>query len=236
MHQRIARLAPSGRVPALDFAHAVQDRLPEIAQHDERALFHRFLVEHFPDDGEFHERASAAFASDVAVAEAHEFKQALLPGGYASFFFHPTICARAKKTGRYGEDASAGFARAARHGFHHAAVASGADCKSCRRERAPEFQGFHIVRMPILGTRTSEHGDDFCFPGHVVVTLQGLKAPIVANRMSRLKPPPTRHSESLCSTTTLGCASFYKSTNLYVSGDRKARTANSGCATKTAPI
>ena len=97
VHQRIARLAPARRVAALDFAHAIQNRLPEIAEHDERALLHRFLVQHFPNDGEFHERARAALACDVAVAEAHEFKQALLPGRHARFFLHPAIRARRGK-------------------------------------------------------------------------------------------------------------------------------------------
>ena len=69
-------------------------------------------------------------------------------------------------------------ARATRHRFHHTAVAAGADGKSCRGEGAPEFEGFHIIRMSILWTRTSEHRDDFCFRDHSVSAFQGLKASV----------------------------------------------------------
>src|SRR5579862_480908 len=153
-------------MPALDLAHAIQNRLPEIAEHYERAPFHRFFVEHFPHNGELNERTCAALARDIAVAEAHQFKQALLPGGYTRLFLHPAIRTRAEKTGRHGEYASAGIARTARHGFHHAAVAPSADRKAGRSERAAEFQGFQVIRVAILWTRTPKYSDDSCMLAH----------------------------------------------------------------------
>src|ERR1700730_6085279 len=62
MHELILRLAPSGCVSTFDFAHSLQNWLPEVAQHDERPLLHRFLVQHFPDHGEFDQSARPAFA------------------------------------------------------------------------------------------------------------------------------------------------------------------------------
>src|ERR1700676_1304877 len=98
MHERIVQFAPAGGVPALDFAHTLQNRLPEIAQHDEWAMLHRFLVQHFPDDGEFYQRPRASLARYVAVAESHQFKKPILPCCHRYFLTDPAIGARLEKT------------------------------------------------------------------------------------------------------------------------------------------
>ena len=91
MDQAAVRFAPRSVVREFDFANALDDRLPEISEDGERLrLEHRF-VQHFPNDGEFDERAGSAFARHEAVGEANQFEQAVLPGVDADFDVDPFV-------------------------------------------------------------------------------------------------------------------------------------------------
>ncbi len=74
MHEWIARLTPSGRVPALNLAYTIQDRLPKISEDHKWAHGHRFFVEHLPNDGKFHQRSRSSLAGDITVAEPYQLK------------------------------------------------------------------------------------------------------------------------------------------------------------------
>ena len=64
--QALDGFAPRGFVAGFDFAHALDDGLPEVSDDGEGPGRHDALVEHFPDDGEFDESPRAAGAGDVA--------------------------------------------------------------------------------------------------------------------------------------------------------------------------
>src|SRR5882724_9356628 len=161
MYERIVQFAPAGCVPAFDFADTLQNRLPEIAQHDEWTTLHRFLIQHFPNHGEFDQRPRAALACDVTVAESHQFKKPFLPCCHGYFLIHPAISARSEKTGCHSEDASARFPRATRDAFHYTAITAGTDSKPGLRESFAQFHSLRIIGVTLLGTRTSKNSDDF---------------------------------------------------------------------------
>src|SRR6202171_3479120 len=199
MHERIVRLAPPGCVSAFNFAHTVENRLPEIAQHDEWTALHRFFVQHFPDHGKFDQRARPALARDVTVAQTHQLEQPLLPRRHGRFLLHPAIGARLEKTGRHGQHAPARFARAARHAFHHAAVTAGADSKPGRRERAAQLHSFSVVGVALFGARASKYRNGFHFVSHE------------STRTSSQKPRPTKAESRMALRSSTSCTSFTSS-------------------------
>jgi len=144
-----------------DFADAVEDGLPEVAEDDEGSCGHDALVEHLPDDGQLDERAGAAFAGDVGVAAADELEETVLPGFDADFFVHPGIGAAAEECSSDGEDFGAGLFSAARGSFHDAGVAAGADAEAAGGEFAAEREGFDVVGAAFAGTGGAEDGDSF---------------------------------------------------------------------------
>ncbi len=91
MHQSTIRFAPRCWVAQLDFAHAVEDGLPEVAEYREGFGWRNFFVQHFPDHGQLHERAGSALARDEAIGEADQLKETLLPGANTYFHINPGI-------------------------------------------------------------------------------------------------------------------------------------------------
>src|SRR5438093_8453409 len=85
IHQPPVRLAPRPWVSQFHFPHPIQNRLPEISEHRERFLRHHRLVQHFPYDGELHERAGPALASHKSVRAPDKLKEPLFPGLHAHF-------------------------------------------------------------------------------------------------------------------------------------------------------
>jgi len=144
-----------------DFADAVEDGLPEVAEDDEWFCGHDALVEHFPDDGKLDQRAGAAFAGDVGVAAADEFKETVLPCLHTDFLAYPGIGATAEEGSGDSEDVAAGFAGTAGDRFHDAGVASGADAEAAGGEFAAKREGFGVVRVAFAGAGRAEDGDGF---------------------------------------------------------------------------
>jgi hypothetical protein len=91
VHQRLAVLTETGRMPQLDFAHALDHRLPEISEHDQRLPAHRTLIQHFPDDGEFDQRSGPTRAGDISAPALNQFEQPGLPSFHADLFVHPPV-------------------------------------------------------------------------------------------------------------------------------------------------
>src|SRR5579863_2404289 len=91
MYETPASLSPRRLMRELDFTDAVDDRLPEISEHCKGLWLDHGFIQHFPNDGEFDERAGAAFAGDEAVAEANQLEQAVLPGVDANFDVDPWV-------------------------------------------------------------------------------------------------------------------------------------------------
>ena len=144
MDQRTAGFAPRRLMREFDFAHAVDDRPPEIPEHGERfRLNHRF-IDHFPDNGEFYESPRATFARDETVGESNQFEQAFLPGVHAHFDVDPFIrFGGGKKIRGDSERLGAAFFCAARYRGHDAAVTTAANGEAgigqCATERACVF-------------------------------------------------------------------------------------------------
>ena len=78
-------------------AHTLNHWSPEIAERNDRLPFHDSLVDHFPDDGKFDERARSSAASHICVAATDQFEEPLLPRVDGNFFVHPLIRTRAKE-------------------------------------------------------------------------------------------------------------------------------------------
>src|SRR5580692_1604877 len=112
--------------PKFDFAHALDDGLPEIAEGSERFHGHNRFVEHLPDDRQLDECAGAALARNKSIGEANEFEEAILPGGDADLDIDPGIRLRGEDIGGHSIGFSTGFLRASRNAGHHSAVAAGA--------------------------------------------------------------------------------------------------------------
>ena len=91
MNQFAIGFTPRAGVADLDFANAIENGRPELSQDDNGLISDDRLVQHFPYDCKFHQRASAAFAGDKAVGDAHKLKQSLLPGGHANFRVDPRV-------------------------------------------------------------------------------------------------------------------------------------------------
>src|SRR5271169_6294799 len=160
MHEGFAAFAPARGVAQLNFADALDDRLPEISKHDERPLAHRALVQHFPDDRELDESACAAGTGDVTAAAPDELEEAVLPRLYANFFVHPAVCARFEKPRRDGERFTTRLLRTARDGFHHTAISTTANRHSLSGEGGSQRVGLRVVRVAFTRTRAAKDGDD----------------------------------------------------------------------------
>jgi len=160
VNEAVGGFAPFGGVADFDFADALDDGLPEIAESDEGLVAHHALVDHFPDDGEFNESAGAAGARDVSRAAANELKEALLPSGDAGFLIHPAIRARAEKFSGDGERPPARFFRAARNRFHHTPIAAAANNEPLRSERSAKILRQGVMRVAFARARAAEDGDD----------------------------------------------------------------------------
>src|SRR5215470_3954504 len=97
MNQVAVLFAPFGGVAALDFADALDDGLPKVAEDGEGLWRHRALIEHFPHNGELDESARATGADDEAIGAVDEGEEATLPGGNAGFFVDPLVGMHAEK-------------------------------------------------------------------------------------------------------------------------------------------
>src|SRR2546425_4856249 len=178
----VVRFAPRRGMAQLDFADALNDRPPEVAEHDEWARLHHAFVKLFPPHGQLDERPGPALAGDVAVAASHQFEEPRLPRVHANFLVDPTVRARLEKFRGDGERAPAGVLGAARGRLHYTAVAAGAHDEALRRERVAQLTRLGIAGVALFRTAAAKHSDDlalehqrflggsygrhYCRPGH----------------------------------------------------------------------
>src|ERR1700751_3286646 len=160
MNQPAMRFTPWGIMRKLDFAHALDDVLPEITERGKGFCGDDGFVEHLPDDRQLDECTGAALARDKTVGEADQFKEAVLPGGDADFDIDPGIYLGGEKVGGHAVDLPTGFFRALRHASHYSAVAAAADGKPAFRQGVPESSRFFVVGLTLSRPRAAEHGDD----------------------------------------------------------------------------
>src|SRR5882724_1105916 len=144
-----------------DFADAVEDRGPEIAENGEGLARQHGFVEHFPNDGELYERAGAAFTSYEPVGQADQLEETLLPSFHADFDVDPSIGLGFEEIRGDAVGFAAGFFGAARDRFHHAGVSAAAHRETTPRQRATEGECVGVVRIAFFWARTAKHGDDF---------------------------------------------------------------------------
>ncbi len=132
MHERFVALAPARRVTHFHFAHALDDWLPEISQHDKGFSLHGTFVQHFPHNRQFHQRSRTTGARHIPAPAFDQLEQPLLPRPHANLFLHPPVRVRFEKFRRHRQRSPATFFRPARDRFHHSAVAAAADCQALR--------------------------------------------------------------------------------------------------------
>src|SRR6266849_5596136 len=163
MHQSTIRFAPRCWVAQLDFAHAVEDGLPEVAEYREGFGWRNFFVQHFPDHGQLHERAGSALARDEAIGEADQLKETLLPGANTYFHINPGIHFGGEKLRGHAVGFSAGLFCALRDPGHHSAVAAAANGETVFYEHATKCARVFVVRIALVRARAAEYGDDSLF-------------------------------------------------------------------------
>src|ERR1700730_12274919 len=153
-------LAPRRSMIAFDFSHALDDRLPEISQHDEGLIAHGALVQHLPDNGEFRQSTGAAGARNVPPAALHQCKEPFLAGLHTDLFVDPPVRPRPEKSCCHRERSPSCFLCAARDGFHRARIAAAANNKSFRREGSPERLRLRITCVTLTRPRAPEDRND----------------------------------------------------------------------------
>src|SRR5271156_435475 len=112
MNQPAMCFTPGRIMCKLDFAHALDDGLPEITQRSKGFCRDDGFVEHLPDDRQLDECTGAALARNKTIGEADQFKEAVLPSGDADFDIDPGIYVGGEKIRGHAIDLPTGFLRA----------------------------------------------------------------------------------------------------------------------------
>src|SRR5579859_7337330 len=164
VHEPPVGFSPWRFMREFDFAHTIQNRLPEVSQHNKRFRRHHRFIKHLPHNRQRHHRTRASLARHQSVGAPNQFEQPRFPRLHANFVVNPRIkFGFREKVRRYSVRRSSGFFRTARNPGHHSAISSAANRKAALRECSSELPRLLVVRVARLRPRASEHRNDFLF-------------------------------------------------------------------------
>src|ERR1700691_4218216 len=135
MNQATITFTVRAMVCQLDFANAIDDRQPKIAEDSERFAGHHRFVLHLPDHRQLGESAGAALAGHKPVAKTDQLEKTVLPGGDADLDVDPRIRFGRETIGSDSVGLSGTFLCATRNAGHHPSAATAADGESVFGQR-----------------------------------------------------------------------------------------------------